>query len=79
MVAQGVLAARFVAAGIDLNRPIVATCASGITSCMIALGLYSLGLPQCRRLRRLMGGMEPCGRCSGRHGCEHRRISAAGD
>lgn len=43
VVAQGVLAARFVAAGIDLNRPIVATCASGITSCMIALGLYALG------------------------------------
>lgn len=36
-------AERFAAAGIDLQRPIVATCASGITSCVIALGLYLLG------------------------------------
>jgi thiosulfate/3-mercaptopyruvate sulfurtransferase len=37
------LAARFEAAGIDLERPIVATCGSGITSCVTALGLYILG------------------------------------
>lgn len=37
------LAARFAAAGIDLTRPIVTTCASGITSCMVALALYLLG------------------------------------
>lgn len=37
------LAARFAAAGIDLERPIVTTCASGITSCVVALGLYLLG------------------------------------
>jgi thiosulfate/3-mercaptopyruvate sulfurtransferase len=37
------LAARFAAAGIDLQRPIVTTCASGITSCLVALGLYLVG------------------------------------
>lgn len=37
------LAARFAAAGIDLQRPIVTTCASGITSCVVTLGLYLLG------------------------------------
>ena len=37
------LAARFEAAGIDLQRPIVATCGSGITSGIIALGLHLLG------------------------------------
>lgn len=38
------LAARFRAAGVDLARPIIATCASGITSCLVALALYLLGL-----------------------------------
>jgi thiosulfate/3-mercaptopyruvate sulfurtransferase len=37
------LMARFESAGIDLAKPIVATCASGITSCMVALALYMLG------------------------------------
>ena len=40
-----VLAARFAQAGVDLNRPVVATCASGITSCMVALALAVLGHP----------------------------------
>jgi thiosulfate/3-mercaptopyruvate sulfurtransferase len=42
-IAPQPLAARFAAAGIDLQRPIVTTCASGITSCVVALGLYLLG------------------------------------
>ena len=42
-LAKDALAARFAAAGIDLSRPIVTTCASGITSCMVALALYLLG------------------------------------
>jgi thiosulfate/3-mercaptopyruvate sulfurtransferase len=37
------LKSRFQAAGVDLAKPIVATCASGITSCMLALALYILG------------------------------------
>jgi len=37
------LAAHFAAAGVDLARPIVTTCASGITSCVSALALYQLG------------------------------------
>ncbi|CAL79106.1 Thiosulfate sulfurtransferase (Rhodanese) [Bradyrhizobium sp. ORS 278] len=39
------LAARFAAAGVDLAKPIVTTCASGIISCMLALALYRLGVP----------------------------------
>ncbi|WP_213770942.1 sulfurtransferase [Bradyrhizobium sp. dw_78] len=42
-LAPDALTARFSAAGIDLSRPIVTTCASGITSCMVALALYLLG------------------------------------
>lgn len=42
-VAANALAKRFAAAGIDLDRPIVTTCASGIISCAAALGLYLLG------------------------------------
>jgi thiosulfate/3-mercaptopyruvate sulfurtransferase len=45
IVAQAALTARFAAAGIDLKRPIVTTCASGITSCVVALGLHVLGYP----------------------------------
>lgn len=37
------LKARFVSAGIDPSKPIVTTCASGILSCVAALGLYLLG------------------------------------
>ena len=37
------LTARFQAAGVDLSKPIVTTCASGITSCMAALALYLIG------------------------------------
>lgn len=42
-IAPEALAARFRAAGIDLQRPIVTSCGSGITSCVVALGLYLLG------------------------------------
>lgn len=45
LLAAAALAARFTAAGIDLSQPIVTTCASGITSCMLALALYRLGTP----------------------------------
>jgi len=38
------LAARFSAGGIDLKRPIIATCASGIMSPLVALALYQLGV-----------------------------------
>jgi thiosulfate/3-mercaptopyruvate sulfurtransferase len=34
---------RFVRAGIDLERPIVTTCASGISSCVLAFALYLIG------------------------------------
>ncbi|MGY4307066.1 thiosulfate/3-mercaptopyruvate sulfurtransferase [Bradyrhizobium sp. USDA 4369] len=45
LLAPDALAARVTAAGIDLGKPIVTSCASGITSCMLALALYRLGVP----------------------------------
>ena len=30
-------------AGIDLSRPVVASCGSGVTACVLALGLHLLG------------------------------------
>ena len=34
---------RFVSAGADLNRPIILTCGSGVTACVLALGLELAG------------------------------------
>jgi thiosulfate/3-mercaptopyruvate sulfurtransferase len=42
-ITKEAIAARFASAGIDLQKPIVTTCASGITSCVVALGLHLLG------------------------------------
>lgn len=38
-----VIVAKAEAAGIDLNRPVVASCGSGVTACVIALGLAMAG------------------------------------
>lgn len=32
-------------AGLDLHRPLVASCGSGVTACVVALGLYEAGRP----------------------------------
>lgn len=37
------LAATFAAAGIDLSRPVVTSCGSGMTACVIAFALHLLG------------------------------------
>lgn len=42
-LAADALAARFAEAGIDMMRPIATTCGSGVTACVLALGLYLLG------------------------------------
>jgi thiosulfate/3-mercaptopyruvate sulfurtransferase len=39
------LAEAFRAAGIDVNRPVVASCGSGVTACVIAFALGQLGQP----------------------------------
>lgn len=39
------LAEAFRAAGIDINRPVVASCGSGVTACVIAFALGQLGQP----------------------------------
>jgi thiosulfate/3-mercaptopyruvate sulfurtransferase len=37
---------RFRAAGLDLRKPMVATCGSGVTAAILALGLYLVGRPE---------------------------------
>jgi thiosulfate/3-mercaptopyruvate sulfurtransferase len=37
------IAARFRAAGIDASRPVTTTCGSGVTACILALGLFLTG------------------------------------
>jgi thiosulfate/3-mercaptopyruvate sulfurtransferase len=37
------LAERFAASGIDASRPVITTCGSGVTACVLALGLHLLG------------------------------------
>lgn len=37
------IASRFAAAGIDLTKPLVASCGSGVTACVLALGAFQLG------------------------------------
>ncbi len=40
------LRARFAAAGVDGTKPLVASCGSGVTACVLALGLVLAGLPE---------------------------------
>ncbi len=42
-LAADALTARFADAGIDLSRPVVASCGSGVTACVLAFGLHLLG------------------------------------
>lgn len=43
MLKEAALKQRFADAGVDLSRPLVATCGSGVTACVIALAGYRLG------------------------------------
>ena len=40
------LVEKFKAAGLDLRKPVVATCGSGVTAPILALGLYLIGHPE---------------------------------
>jgi thiosulfate/3-mercaptopyruvate sulfurtransferase len=43
LLAPDGLRGAFDAAGLDLGRPVIATCGSGVTACVLALGLHLLG------------------------------------
>jgi len=43
MLPPAQLARKFAAAGIDTKKPVVTSCGSGVTACVLALGLYQLG------------------------------------
>lgn len=45
MLPAAAIAERAKAAGLDLDRPVVASCGSGITACVLALGLAIAGKP----------------------------------
>jgi thiosulfate/3-mercaptopyruvate sulfurtransferase len=45
LLPPGLLRARFEAAGIALDRPVVASCGSGVSACALALALAVLGAP----------------------------------
>ena len=45
LLAPGALRARLRASGVDLHRPVVATCGSGTSACAILLALEVLGAP----------------------------------
>jgi thiosulfate/3-mercaptopyruvate sulfurtransferase len=38
--------ARFAASGVDGARPLVTSCGSGVTACILTLGLLIAGLPE---------------------------------
>ena len=44
LLAPNDLRSRFLLAGVDLSRPIVASCGSGVTACALVLALYRLGI-----------------------------------
>jgi len=46
MLPAAAIAARFKAAGVDLNKPIVTSCGSGVSACALALGLHLVGAKQ---------------------------------
>lgn len=43
MLPAPALRARFTQAGIDMDRPVVAYCGSGVTACVLPLAAYCLG------------------------------------
>ena len=46
MLEPDALRARFAQAGVDGERPVVLSCGSGVTACVLALGLVRAGLPE---------------------------------
>jgi thiosulfate/3-mercaptopyruvate sulfurtransferase len=45
LLGQDDLRRTFGSAGVDLGRPLVTTCGSGVTACVLALGLHLVGRP----------------------------------
>lgn len=46
MLDPAALRARFEAAGVEAERPVVASCGSGVTACILSLGLVRAGFPE---------------------------------
>ncbi|MFH5923666.1 sulfurtransferase [Roseomonas xinghualingensis] len=46
MLPPEALRARFERAGVDSERPVILSCGSGVTACVLALGLVRAGLPE---------------------------------
>ena len=69
------LQAAIEAAGIDIDKPVVSSCGSGITACILSPRSGAAGALAHRRLRRLLGGVGP----AERHGGGHGRGMSGGD
>jgi thiosulfate/3-mercaptopyruvate sulfurtransferase len=46
MLPPDALRAIFAQAGIDGSQPLIASCGTGVTACVVALGLVRAGLPE---------------------------------
>ncbi|WP_375293331.1 rhodanese-like domain-containing protein [Siccirubricoccus sp. G192] len=46
MLAPAALRARFEAAGVEAEQPVVTSCGTGVTACILALGLVQAGFPE---------------------------------
>jgi thiosulfate/3-mercaptopyruvate sulfurtransferase len=46
MLEPAALRVRFAAAGVDATRPVVTSCGTGVTACILALGLLRAGFPE---------------------------------
>ena len=46
MLYPAALRAKFEAAGVEAERPVVASCGSGVTACILSLGLVRAGFPE---------------------------------
>jgi thiosulfate/3-mercaptopyruvate sulfurtransferase len=44
LVDEAAIRARFAASGVDIARPLAASCGSGVTACVLALALYTFGI-----------------------------------
>ena len=51
------LAATLAAHGVDLKKPVITSCGSGVSAAILALAVEEAGGTRRRALRRLMGGM----------------------
>ena len=66
LLPQDRLRAAFAAGGVDLDKPVITSCGSGVSAAILWLALDALGKDTAGALRRLLGGMGRAIRRAGR-------------